>query len=209
MNKVCIFGPRHSRRPFWCLLVVLLVIIIVLLWGSGLVCYATSLPQKVESPHGQSDAIVVLTGGSRRIATGLELLAKGQGKKLFISGVYQGLGVQELLDLFQLSPQNPGHRIVLGYQAGDTQGNAMESAEWIAKENIQSIRLVTAAYHMPRSLMEFRNLMPELTITPHPVFPEHVKHGNWWRQPGSAILILSEYGKYLLTKIRIFVMDLF
>ncbi len=44
--------------------------------------------------------------------------------------------------------------------------------------------------------------MPELEIVPHPVFPEHVKQRDWWRWPGSASLIISEYNKYLVALAR-------
>ena len=59
-------------------------------------------------------------------------------------------------------------------------------------------RLVTANYHMPRSLQEFRAVMPNLTIVPHPVFPAHIRLNDWWRWPGTAILLAGEYNKLLL-----------
>ena len=64
------------------------------------------------------------------------------------------------------------------------------------------MRLVTAAYHMPRSLIEFRNTMPDVQIITHPVFPSQVKLDAWWRWPGTAGLIFVEYSKYLVARIR-------
>ena len=60
------------------------------------------------------------------------------------------------------------------------------------------MRLVTSAYHMPRSLLEFRRIMPEMIIVPHPVFPEDYNPRHWWRWPGSPGLVISEYSKYLV-----------
>ena len=57
------------------------------------------------------------------------------------------------------------------YAATSTMGNAIETADWIKKSGFNSIILVTANYHMPRSLMLFRHIMPEIRIIPHPVFP--------------------------------------
>ena len=88
--------------------------------------------------------------------------------------------------------------MVLGYSAGDTAGNARETAEWMAKEGFASLRLVTANYHMRRSLLEFRRVMPGIALIPHPVFPPNFKGEKWWRWPGTASLILSEYSKYLV-----------
>ena len=66
------------------------------------------------------------------------------------------------------------------------------------QEGFHSLRLVTASYHMPRSLLEFSRAMPEVHIIPHPVFPERVKQERWWAWPGTASLIVAEYQKYLL-----------
>ena len=60
-----------------------------------------------------------------------------------------------------------------------------------------SSRLVTAWYHMPRSLLEFGRAMPEIDIVAHPVFPDQVKQEHWWAQRGTALLLVSEYVKYL------------
>ncbi|WP_216825488.1 YdcF family protein [Kiloniella sp. EL199] len=175
----------------------------LLSWVLGFFWFATNLPEDVTNSTEGADVIVVLTGGSDRINTGLDLLELGSAKKLFISGVYKGVEVQELLRLSQRSPKNLECCVKLGYQADDTRGNALESQNWIEEEGYTSLRLVTAAYHMPRSLLEFRNAMPEIKILPHPVFPQHVKQKDWWLWPGSMTLILSEYVKFLMAHVRI------
>ena len=85
----------------------------------------------------------------------------------------------------------------LGYEAEDTAANAREAAAWMAAQSFTSLRLVTGGYHMPRAMMEFRNVMPDATLVANPVFPEHVKVERWWRYRGTAALIASEYAKYL------------
>ena len=92
-------------------------------------------------------------------------------------------------------------RIVLGYAAGDTEGNAAETAEWMTAEGFTSLRLVTAAYHMPRSLLEFQRALPGATIVAHPVFPPGVKQEGWWNDAGSTGVLVGEYLKYLLALI--------
>ncbi|WP_085907404.1 YdcF family protein [Kiloniella majae] len=175
----------------------------LLSWAFGFFWFATNLPEDVTNDAEAADVIVVLTGGSDRINTGLDLLELGTAKKLFISGVYKGVEVQELLRLSQRAPKNLECCVKLGYQADDTRGNALESQNWIEEEGYSSLRLVTAAYHMPRSLLEFRNAMPNIKILPHPVFPQHVKQKDWWLWPGSMTLILSEYVKFLMAHVRI------
>ena len=171
-------------------------------WLIGLLWFATGLPDSVAEPERVTDAIVVLTGGSGRVHQGLRLLAEKRAKKLFISGVYRGVDVQELLRVSQQSPGDLQCCVALGYEADSTRGNARETAGWMREQGLHSLRLVTAAYHMPRSLLEFRRVLPNADIVPHPVFPEPAKQRDWWSWPGSASLIVSEYSKYLVARAR-------
>jgi uncharacterized SAM-binding protein YcdF (DUF218 family) len=167
-------------------------------WLWGLVWFTWQLPTVVAEPTRTTDVIVVLTGGSGRIQEGIELLTAGRAQKLFISGVSPGVGVQEILRVSQVPPADLECCVTLGYQASSTFGNAIETAVWMRENGFHSLRLVTAAYHMPRSLLQFRRAMPDLEIIPHPVFSENFRQEDWWRWPGSASLIVSEYNKYLV-----------
>ena len=199
-QKQAFAGRSLSHRLTWRLIG--LAALVLGAWLIGLLWFATHLPTAVAEPTRQTDAIVVLTGGSGRIQQGLALLAEKRAKKLFISGVYRGVDVRELLRVSQQSPADLECCVALGYEADSTRGNARETAGWLNEQGLRSLRLVTAAYHMPRSLLEFRRAMPGVEIVPHPVFPEHVKQRNWWRWPGSASLIVSEYSKYLIALAR-------
>ena len=48
------------------------------LWVWGVVWYGSEIPRRVEDPTTVTDAIVVLTGGTDRLTTGLKLLQAGQ-----------------------------------------------------------------------------------------------------------------------------------
>jgi len=194
-------GGRYRHGIAW-RRALYVVALLAAAWTVGLLWFAAALPSAVADPTRRTDAIVVLTGGSDRVHQGIELLAADRAAKLFISGVYRGVDVQELLRIQQSSPAHLACCIVLGYEADSTRGNATETADWMRAEGLTSLRLVTAAYHMPRSLLEFRHAMPEIEIVPHPVFPENFKRDDWWRWPGSATLIASEYSKYLVALLR-------
>ncbi len=171
-------------------------------WGGGLLLFATQLDAGVAEAGTVTDAIVVLTGGSERLATGVTLLEAGKGGKLFVSGVHKGVDLPELLRLAHLPSAEQHCCIVLGHAADDTVGNAAETAAWMEAEHFQSLRLVTAAYHMRRALLEFRRAMPDAAIVAHPVFPDAFKREQWWRWPGTAHLLAVEYSKYLGALIR-------
>ncbi len=193
---------RSSIRQF-----VLFIILVgaIGFWVSGLLDFVDKIPHssnEMKTAGNPVDAIVVLTGGSGRLDAGLIELSEKRGKKLFITGVYQGVDVQRLLELSQRNEAELQCCIVLDYRAGSTMENAFESAKWIKSEGYESIRLVTASYHMPRSLMEFHYLMPNIEITPHVVYPDQFKRQDWWIWPGTANLIISEYMKYLVAVVR-------
>ena len=193
----------HRRRPRITLrLLVPAGVVLFVLWIIGLLWFATVLPREAGSAKRQTDAIVVLTGGSERLSQGLDLLAEQRARKLFISGVYRGVDMAELFRVRQQSPDEFACCVILGHDADDTRGNAMETAAWIREQGFGSLRLVTANYHMPRSLLEFRHAMPDIEIVPHPVFPENFKQDEWWLWPRSASLVASEYSKYLIAFLR-------
>jgi uncharacterized SAM-binding protein YcdF (DUF218 family) len=192
----------QMQRQFLALLLILGVL--GLAWLAGLVGFAAMVPLGVADVETKTDAIVVLTGGSERLPAGLDLLEKGLGKKLFVSGVYRGVDVRELMRLSRHAPEALECCIVLGYAADNTIGNAQETAAWMTAESYTSLRLVTGNYHMPRALAELKAALPQAHIIAHPVFPEHVKAEAWWYKPGTFILIASEYSKYLMARLRIF-----
>ena len=191
---------RQKRRVAATLILVALLALFA--WGAGFVRFIGLIPHDVVDTETITDAVVVLTGGSLRLDTGLKLLQNRRGEKLFISGVHRGVEVEELLNVARRSPEELDCCVALGYSADNTVGNAHETATWMRKEGFRSLRLVTASYHMPRSVAEFRAASPDLVIIDHPVFPVHVKIDEWWRWPGTTILIVGEYHKYLFARVR-------
>ncbi|MDA0241330.1 MAG: YdcF family protein [Proteobacteria bacterium] len=179
-----------------------IVLVSVGLWIAGLFIFVNMLPRSAPQDDTKTDAIVVLTGGSYRLEEGLSLLAEDRAKKLFVSGVYRGVDVAKIIELSRQKSENFECCVVLGYSASSTAGNALETVEWITKQGYQSIRLVTADYHMPRSLLEIRKRMPGVSIIPHAVFPRGFSRDRWWAVPGSLKLVLSEYSKYLVSWVR-------
>jgi len=191
---------RRNRRI--AALFLLVALFAVGIWVVGLARFVNLIPREVADVDSVTDAVVVLTGGSMRLETGLKLLRDGHGRKLLISGVHRGVDVEELLNIARRLPEELDCCITLGYSADNTVGNARETAVWMREEGFRSLRLVTASYHMPRSIEEFRSASPDLVIVDHPVFPSHVKTAEWWRWPGTTTLIIGEYHKFLIARVR-------
>jgi uncharacterized SAM-binding protein YcdF (DUF218 family) len=149
---------RIVWRMLWFLMV------LSFLWACGFTYFISSVPTISE---GKVDAIVVLTGGEGRIDEGIKLLKSGNAPVLFISGVGEGV---TLSDIAPTLAQKWQDKIELGHKARDTEGNALEVREWALENQVTRLRIVTASYHMPRSLILLQNAMPSIILKPHPVF---------------------------------------
>lgn len=146
--------------------------------------------QKPHAPDRQTDAIIVLTGGSGRVEEGLRLYQEGLSDRLLVSGVHKDVRASELLQLWK-GPAIDIAGLALDPRATTTLENAVYSQEWIEENGIGSIRLITAYYHMPRAYWEFKRHMPGLTIIPHAVQPE--------TGPPYVKMLFGEYAKTILT----------
>ena len=179
----------------------------LLLWLGSFLWFIETLPKSRAAETLTTDAIVVLTGGNGRVEQGLVGLAQGAAPTLLISGVGRSVTLAQMIAAHssrdvqrQIALRQPN--IVLDYVADSTQSNASETARFIQTHHIRSIRLVTAYYHMPRSLLEFKAVLPELVIVPDPVFPENFRRNQWWQEEGARRLMFSEYGKYMAALLR-------
>ena len=198
-------ADRRRRKHNWngrFFLATISIFVIATIVSVSLLNFVAQIPISALRNDEQTDAIVVLTGGSSRLEEGLNLLMRRKAKKLFVSGVYRGVDVRRLLSLSQLAPDDLLCCIEIGHTATSTEGNAAETKLWMDQEGYQSLRLVTASYHMPRSIQEFHHYMPQVRLVPHAVFPAQFKREQWWRWPGTARLILMEFAKYLRSSVR-------
>lgn len=164
---------------------------LLILWIGGLLWFATNINfSKPQDTIDKTEAIVVLTGGTKRIEIAVDLLKQGKASHLFISGVNPNVEAKDILP----SKNKNLCCVTLGYKASNTKENAHETAEWISEQNIETIRLVTSNYHMMRAMLEFKKAMPTIEIIAHPVTPNGF---NVWDRKFWPITF-SEYNKTLL-----------
>ena len=176
--------------------------VLAVIWTTGLIRFASLVSQKPEDITTQTQALIVLTGGTERVASAVDLLKQGMAEKLLISGVNKKVDWVLLAQTINELPEQLADKITLGHVACNTRQNALESKNWLERNRLSSVRLVTASYHMPRSLSEFKDVMPDIIIMPHPIFPQTVKHNEWWKWPGTFALITSEYMKFLVAGVK-------
>ena len=85
----------------------------------------------------------------------------------------------------------------LGFSAMSTHGNAAEAAAWAHAHHYRSLLIVTANFHMPRTMNEFSAEMPGERLLPYPVAEDDVDVGAWWSSPHTLRILHLEYAKYL------------
>ena len=193
-----------TRSASWRLmsLATRLVIAILIAAALGFPVFVWSLARDAVEPQ-PADGIVVLTGGEDRLPAAVKLLQEHKGNRLLISGVHQETTRKKLLERVGGDPTLFACCVDLGRSAGNTIGNAGETAVWATENSYNSIIVVTASYHMPRALLELEAASPKVHFVAYPVFPEQLKLTQWWSDPRTTGVLISEYGKYLAALARV------
>ncbi|HEY4251218.1 MAG TPA: YdcF family protein [Roseomonas sp.] len=164
------------------------------LWFQG---YVAALP---EAPEEKTDGIVVLTGGAERVETALRLLAQDRARLLLVTGAHRDASFADIAEASGFDPAPLADRVTIGRAAATTRGNAAETAAWVQAEDLRSIRVVTAGYHMPRALLELHRALPDVRLVAHPVLPARLAAAGALPLARRWSLLLGEYAKWLLAQ---------
>ena len=154
-------------------------------WALGFIWFTVALPQPLALS--ETDAIVVPTGSGGRIQRGLEMLQTGAAEQMLVTGVDAAVQPDEFVAEFEVPQRVMDCCVTLGFSALDTRGNARETAQWLDERDYNSLRLVTADWHMRRAALELQDQLPD-TVT--------VIHDAVRSEPSFSTLFV-EYHKFL------------
>jgi uncharacterized SAM-binding protein YcdF (DUF218 family) len=165
---------------------------LVLLYALGFILFGVTLGRPAKADL-KTDAAIAITGGAGRIEHGMDVLADGLTKRVFIAGADTLVTKKEMF-------QRRGGRarlirccVDLGSESVDTRSNAEEAQRWLARHKYKSVRLITSDWHMRRARYEFERVLDgKYDLVPDAVTTE----------PGFKILF-SEYNKYLLRRLAV------
>ena len=176
----------------------------------GFVGFLTLLRGAEVKPARTADGIVVLTGGSSRVADAMELLAGGYGKRLLISGVHPTSGASDISRSLSDNQSNQSWLsccVDLDRSAVNTRSNAAETRRWARERGFTSLIVVTSNYHMPRAIVELSHAMPDIALIPFAVVGDKWRDEPWWTSGATLRLLLSEYVKYVAAELRVRLAD--
>jgi len=175
------------------------LLIAALVWAVGLLAFSGRVERSVPAAEPPvADGVVVLTGASNiRLEAATRLLEAGKGKRLLISGVNREATRDDVLNVTKAVKPIYDCCVDLGFTAADTIGNAAETAEWARAKDYDSLIVVTADYHMPRSMLELHAAMPGIRLYAYPVATEGLDARRWWKKGSTARRMTVEYCKYL------------
>ena len=188
------------------LLLIYTIVPIFILWLIGLFLFVSLIP-KNDNSYKTNDIknIIALTGGSKRISTAIDIFLESKDSELLISGVGKNIDLNKIANKYGYDKLD-SNRITLGHIATNTELNAMEVSAWMNLNNIDEAILVTSNYHFPRALYEIKSIAKDKKITAYPVFPESIDKNKWWYDYQTAKFFISEYNKYIVSHIRVYLL---
>ena len=143
------------------------------------------------------EAIVILTGSKGRLGAGLEYMENNQNIKMLITGVGSGVRYSDLTIDNSFNKDN----ITLGFKAKNTFQNSIETLEWVNRNKIVEILLVTDNWHMKRAMFLFKNVLPNLKI--YPMALKSINLRQFIYEPRILITITVEHIIYIVSHIQI------
>jgi len=165
--------------------------IVILLYLLGFIIFSVTLGEPAGDQR--TDAVIAITGGPGRIERGIDVLSRGDAKRMLIAGTDPSVTKPDLVRRLKGKRKLVDCCVDLGSESVDTRSNAEEAKRWLAKRGYKSFRLVTSDWHMRRARYEFRRVMD----SQYQVVPDPVR-----TQPSFATLF-GEYNKYLLRRVAV------
>lgn len=149
------------------------------------------------------DAIVAISGGDTgaRTAKAIEMYKQDWAPLLVFSGAAadkSGPSNAEAMRRQALDAGVPEKAILIDETSETTKQNADNSIALFVNNKINSVILVTSAYHQRRAGLEFgQRAGGQIKVINHPVKSDKQWNGWWWITPGGWYLVVSEFAKII------------
>ena len=154
-------------------------------------------------PCAKADAIVAVSGGDTTARTdeAIRLYQNEWAAKLIFSGAAQdksGPSNAEAMRRQAIKAGVPDEDIIIEEESATTRQNAENTGTIFTENNINSVILVTSAYHQRRASLEFESrLEGNVTLRNHPVLHDNQWSALWWLTPTGWYLAVGEFIKII------------
>lgn len=190
-------------------LITIIVAVAIVVSGLSIYLAPDGLSTCEATPTNKSDcqkvgAIVAISGGdtAARTKQAIELYQNGWADKLVFSGAAldkTGPSNAEAMKRQALTAGVSESAILTEETSENTQQNAAMSLSVFEENQINSVILVTSAYHQRRAGLEFgRTVGSSVRIVNHPVAEDKQWSQFWWTTPSGWWLALSEFFKIIV-----------
>lgn len=183
----------------------ILVGITALVWIGGIYLTRDDLAACHVGPSSRdacqaADAIVAVSGGDTqaRTAEAIRLYKGGWGRFIVFSGAAAdktGPSNAEAMRRQAVAEGVPKNVILTEELSETTRQNAMKTGELLRQKNLESVILVTSAYHSRRTSLEFARYIPQIHVRSHPVATDNQWSRTWWLTPSGWQLTIQELVK--------------
>ena len=188
--------PRRKKR-------VRRAVTVLILFSVAAAMIPHLLAKGESHPSGKAaDAILVLTGGEKRIAEGFRAWEEGKAEELFILGAGREATLSGILPAGAEIPPADLPRIHIEGWSVNTLENAFSAKTAVVSRRYRDVILVTSDYHVPRARLALRKVLPpDVSISVIPVVSDWTRKGAWWRLPRLYLLEGWKYwGYYFLLR---------
>lgn len=158
-------------------------------------------------PNGQGsckavDAIVAVSGGDTlaRTQEAVRLYERGWADTLIFSGAAQdktGPSNAAVMRIEAIKEGVPASAILIEEYSETTKQNAVKTHELLEARQIESVILVTSAYHQRRAGLEFASRASDVNVLNHPVKQDKQWTDLWWLTAEGWYLALGEFFKII------------
>lgn len=190
-------------------LVIVILAIAIAITGLGMYLAPNDLAGCKEGPTSEgrckkADAIVAVSGGDTpaRTREAVHLYEQGWASSLIFSGAAQdksGPSNAAVMRSDAIEAGVPASAITIEEQGETTKQNADKTQQLLEEKGIETVILVTSAYHQRRAGLEFAERSDgNVAIVNHPVASDKQWSEWWWLTPGGWYLALGEFIKIIL-----------
>ena len=167
----------------------LLISLIITSWCLGFFYFTKTTSDISNYKRNMTDSIVIFGENEQRLYAGTQLLKMGYAPLVFVTSNKPKSEFTSFFKIYNLAPEQ---FIFDSELAANTTNYSTDTAEFLRKYRLHSMRLVANAVELPRALLDITSKVPRnIIIIPHPVANVDMEYDS----------IMIEYIKYTITLI--------